>query len=163
MAKIPVVESLAFHHNRQWVNIFGLRSAVGDDRNIAPEGCHLATEEEWQQLEVSIGIGPATADSFGVHGTDEGGKLKEADTTHWLSPNTGATNESRFTALPAGCRDVIVDFLALHGCSFFWSTEEYESIPTGRVFYRTKWYDESYICCDPYDKKDEFSVRCVRD
>ena len=137
--------------------------AIDDSRNITPAGWHVATEEEWQQLEVSIGISPATADSLGKHGTDEGGKLKEVDTTHWRSPNTGATNESGFTALPGGGRDVTLDFLALYECSFFWSTEEYVGVPYGRALYRTMWYDESYISCDSYDKKDGFSVRCVKD
>jgi len=137
--------------------------AVNDSRNIAPKGWHVATEEEWQQLEVSIGISPATADSIGRHGTDEGGKLKEADTTHWHSPNTGATNESGFTALPSGGRDTTTDFLALHECSFFWSTEEHDGVPQGRALFRAMWFDESYICCDPESKKEGFSVRCVKD
>ncbi|MCC7148172.1 MAG: hypothetical protein IT216_03005 [Saprospiraceae bacterium] len=36
----------------------------------------------------------------GWFGTDEGGNLKA--TSSWNSPNTGATNSSGFTALPAG-------------------------------------------------------------
>ena len=33
------------------------------------------------------------------------GNLKEAGTIHWQSPNTGATNESGFSALLVACRD----------------------------------------------------------
>ena len=42
-------------------------------------------------------------DSF-LSSVRAGGKMKEVGTLHWISPNTGATNESGFTALPAGCR-----------------------------------------------------------
>ncbi|MDH4157575.1 MAG: fibrobacter succinogenes major paralogous domain-containing protein [candidate division Zixibacteria bacterium] len=134
--------------------------AIDDSRNIAPQGWHVATNEDWKKLEISIGISPATADSLGSHGTVEAGKLKEAGTTHWRDPNTGATNESGFTALPAGGRDTTKDFLALYECSFFWASDEYNG---GRALFRTMWYDESYISCDAYDKESGFSVRCVRD
>lgn len=65
--------------------------AVMDDRNLAPEGWHVATDADYTELANELG-GNAVA----------GGKLKEAGTEHWIGTNTGADNESGFTALPAG-------------------------------------------------------------
>jgi len=56
-------------------------------------GYHVATDEEWFIMTRFWG-GPSC-----------GGKLKEAGTAHWQSPNTGATNESGFSALPNGGRN----------------------------------------------------------
>ena len=78
--------------------------AVDDSRNIAPSGWHVPTDEEWKELEIYLGMSQTDADNTNFRGTDEGGKMKESGTTHWNSPNTGATNESGFTALPGGYR-----------------------------------------------------------
>lgn len=59
-----------------------------------PTGWHLPTDAEWGQLITYLG-GDTVA----------GGKMKETGTSHWLTPNTKATNESGFTALPGGGRD----------------------------------------------------------
>lgn len=61
---------------------------------VCPLGWHLPSNAEWNQL-ISILGGSAVA----------GGKMKEAGTTHWSSPNTGADNSSSFSALPGGYRD----------------------------------------------------------
>ncbi len=87
-----------------------MNGAASSDANpsgvqgVCPDGWHLPSDAEWKELEMFLGMSQAEADDTGWRGTDEGGKLKEAGTTHWNSPNTGATNESGFTALPGGCR-----------------------------------------------------------
>ena len=58
-----------------------------------PQGWHLPSDSEWDVLVNYLG-GDNVA----------GGKMKEAGTAHWNSPNTGATNESGFTGLPGGFR-----------------------------------------------------------
>src|ERR1035437_682216 len=67
--------------------------AATNSHNIAPIGWHVPTEAEWTTLIYYLG-GYSVA----------GGKMKETGTTHWKTPNTGATNESGFTALPSGVR-----------------------------------------------------------
>lgn len=66
---------------------------------LCPTGWHVPSKEEWMILATYLG---------GVEFA--GGKLKESGTTHWQSPNTGATNTTRFNALPGGLRDISSDF-----------------------------------------------------
>lgn len=60
---------------------------------LAPEGWHIPTDEEWQEL---------ANKSWGLD--EAGGRLKEIGTTHWDWPNTSAGNQTGFTALPGGER-----------------------------------------------------------
>jgi len=68
--------------------------AVNDPRGLAPTGYHIPTSAEWSTLNTYLG-GMQIA----------GGKMKESGTSHWISPNTDATNSSGFTGLPGGYRD----------------------------------------------------------
>jgi len=124
--------------------------AVIDSRNIAPNGWHVPTDAEWQTLVDYLG-GDAVA----------GGKLKEAGTMHWNSPNTGATNESGFTAFPGGYRGFDGDYGNMGNFGYFWSsTESYD----GYVWYRYLYYLHSRAGhTSNASERDGLSIRCVRD
>ena len=122
--------------------------AVDDSRNIAPEGWHVPTDNEWQTLVDYLG-GKRVA----------GGKLKEEGTTHWNSPNTEATNEAGFAARPGGYRSGN-GYYGMGSYGYFWSSTEYSSYT---AWTRLLHYTGSVVYRSNYRKPHGFSVRCVRD
>lgn len=132
---------------------------AGASRNIAPTGWHVPSDAEWKTLEKYLGMSRSDADDKGFRGTDEGDKLKETGTAHWNSPNTGATNESGFSALPGGYRYYYGDFSGMGESAYFWSSAEYDST-SAWLRYLSYYYSEVFRY--KYDKQDGFSVRCVR-
>lgn len=122
--------------------------AVNDSRGLAPEGWHVPSDEEWTTLSTYLG-GESVA----------GGKLKEAGTTHWQSPNEGATNETGFSALPGGYRNLSGTFSSIGYYGYWWSsTESYTTYAWGRYLL----YYGSNLYRDYYYKDYGFAVRCVK-
>ncbi|MCB0819533.1 MAG: hypothetical protein KDC13_02835, partial [Bacteroidetes bacterium] len=82
--------------------------SVMDSRNICPAGWHIPTTTEYLQMEYLLGMLPADlvpseiGNLFRGAYANMGGKLKS--TSHWQDPNTGATNEIGFSAVPLGFR-----------------------------------------------------------
>jgi uncharacterized protein (TIGR02145 family) len=125
--------------------------AATDSRNIAPTGWHVPFDAEWSTLTTYLG-GEAVA----------GDKLKETGTCNWLNPNTGATNETGFSALPGGVRSygdgTLFGGVGYRG--YWWSATEGS---TSYAWLRYIYYTDSGVYRGGYDKTDGFSVRCVRD
>ena len=123
--------------------------AVNDSRDIAPEGWHVPSENEWQTLVDYLG-GTSVA----------GGKMKEAGTTHWNNPNSGASNVSGFSALPGGFRYLAGNYDYIGSNAYFWSSTEsisYTAWSRGLSYGNTTVYRGNYY------KRYGMSVRCVRD
>lgn len=135
--------------------------AVSSTNIITPEGWHVPTDEEWKELEMHLGMGQSEVDTIFWRGTDEGGKLKETGTTHWNNPNTGATDESGFTALPGGYRlNYNGAFTNIGNDGYWWSATWYSTVS---AWYRTLSYGNSDIYRSSNHKKCGFSVRCIMD
>jgi uncharacterized protein (TIGR02145 family) len=117
--------------------------------NACPDGWHLPSDAEWTELTDYLG-GESVA----------GGKLKETGTTHWASPNTGATNETGFTALPGGNRSHNGTFYNIGNYGHWWSATEYLAT---NACYRYMYYNYSNVLRNYYGKEVGFSVRCLRD
>jgi len=127
--------------------------AVTDPRGLAPSGWHAPTDAEWTTLVNYLG-GEAIA----------GGRMKEVGTSHWLTPNLGATNESGFTGLPgsfranSGSRGV---FVSPGEVGYWWSTTERGDSQTITVSYLIKQNGSTGITA--WYKEMGLSVRCIKD
>ncbi|HBC78160.1 MAG TPA: hypothetical protein DEO60_14985 [Bacteroidales bacterium] len=122
--------------------------AASDKRGICPEGWHVPSYEEHDEL-----------NNFGEGNKLPSDKLKEAGTVHWLWPNTG-TNESGFTALPAGRRKPEGVFCGLYSGAFFWNSAIDKYHPeTGAHALAIS----AGCCLSNYSGSEAFSVRCIKD
>lgn len=109
----------------------------------------MATDAEWTTLTTYLG-GESVA----------GGKLKETGTTHWLAPNTGATNETGFTALPGCYRLYNGAFHGIDISSYWWSASEYDAT---WAWHRGVSNGGGYVDRFFSGKASGYSVRCVKD
>lgn len=127
--------------------------------NSCPVGWHVPSHQEWRTMEMALGFEQnEPVHDNNLYGTDEGGKLKEAGITHWLTPNTGATNSSGFTALPAG-HYAMNQFWGIGEASHFWAGNKK---PGGGAWYRSLTNETSAIHIFHQDNGYK-SVRCIED
>ncbi len=123
--------------------------AIADSRNIAPSGWHVATDAEWTILTDYLGGESVT-----------GGQLKEKGTAQWYSPNTDATNNFGFTALPGGDRYYYEGpFYGVNYYGYWWSSTADDLT---KAWDRCLYYNSANANRDGSDKRVGFSVRCVR-
>jgi uncharacterized protein (TIGR02145 family) len=123
--------------------------ATINNLNLCPTGWHVPTDDEWTVL----------TNFLGGESVNAGGKLKESGTTHWTTPNFGATNESGFTALPGGARleDGTFSSNGLYG--YWWSTTEFSST---FGWNRLMDYSNERVYRDGNNMKYGMSVRCIQ-
>jgi uncharacterized protein (TIGR02145 family) len=144
--------------------------AVNDSRNVCPTGWHVPTDAEWTILENYLIV-----NGYNYDGTTIGNKIAKAmgATTNWNpSPNEGAVgnytdyltyrNKSGFTGLPGGIRNYnyIPAFQNLGEAGFWWAATEYDV--TDAIYRIINNYNIGFYPGD-YNKKQGFSVRCLKD
>ena len=117
-------------------------------QGICPNSWHLPTDAEFTTLTNFLG-GESVA----------GGKMKETGYDHWAPPNTGATNESGFTALPGGHHYWNGNFTLVTFRADFWtSTQNSSEISWGRNLF----YDAANVARSGDYKASSMSARCLK-
>jgi uncharacterized protein (TIGR02145 family) len=135
-----------------WYAVAGIHDNDPNTSNkvLAPIGWHIPTDSELTTISTSLG-GNLIA----------GGKMKTTGTSLWQSPNTGATNESGFSAIPCGFRNEDGSFNSI-GFNFnLWSINESNVNNNGKSRHLS--YDLNQFMPGGLPKKRGFSVRCIRD
>jgi uncharacterized protein (TIGR02145 family) len=132
--------------------------AVNDSRSICPDGWHIPSRDEMDVLIDYLG-GWKIA----------GGKLKEEGNEHWNSPlitiDNAGTNESGFSAVAAGTRNVSGQFQSFGYKTDFWLSNSTTSLSGKLMAYNR------YLGKSNNEISEEgvhyatlgFSVRCIKD
>ena len=116
---------------------------------ICPQGWHVPTDNDWKILEEYLG-GSERA----------GGKMKEVGSLNWVNPNTSATNESLFSALPSGYRLYNGNYSYMGNYGFYWSSTENG---TSHAYFRYLYNESARIIKNSIYKSSGFSIRCIKD
>lgn len=116
--------------------------------NLCPVGWHVPTNVEMQTLSDFLG-GDFVS----------GGKLKEVGLVNWQSPNSGATDEVGFTALPAGMRSYMGPFFNIGAGANWWSST---SMGTSDAYFSTVSTGTTEFMVVNMFKQSGLSVRCVQ-
>lgn len=136
--------------------------AVGDSRELAPEGWHVPSDAEIIELEMYLGMSESEANSTNWRGTNEGSKLA-GNTDLWCGGvliNNAEFGTSGFSFLPGGSRDNYGTYYNISFYGNFWSSTEYNGT---NAWNRLLHYGNTDIARAAIIKHYGFSVRCVRD
>lgn len=118
-------------------------------QGVAPIGWHIPTDAEWDTLTTFLG-GAQVA----------GGEMKTTDEL-WDAPNTGATNSSGFSAVPAGEYETPNSVFRLLGrYAIFW-TSSAAGPPQAVQKYCSN--TNSECTTSSYFKSLKYSIRCLKD
>ncbi len=120
-----------------------------DDTELCPTGWSVPSDTDFENLATALG---------GL--SEAGGKMKEKGTNTWVSPNTGATNESGFTAVGSGGRVFQGAFSTLFGYGAqFWTTSEHDA---SKAWYYSLSYNSDNLATFAVNKQYGYAVRCIK-
>ncbi len=146
-----------------WEHIMNGEEASNENpsgvQGIAPEGWHIPSRAEWDELIHFVG---GQFDD-NIYFNNAGNSLKEVGTEHWLIGNNG-DNESGFKALPGGrISSTSGEYELINSQANFWCCSSQET-NFGEIYpirYMMS-YDEDYVQMREVYRLNFYSLRCVK-
>jgi len=155
--------------NEDWLGRLYTWHAISDPAGICPTDWRVAGDDDYQKLEIAVGMDPRTAEETGWRKTgNESRKLKKYDNAYsWTADEKQSVNSSGFSAIASGARadflPITLDGAGLYGD--FWTASEFNQEKAwNRTFVWIALHpgsDEIYRSA--VDKDWEFAVRCIKD
>jgi len=137
--------------------------AVGGEKNIAPEGWHVPTDEEWRELEQTIGMLESEAAQTGWRGVAEANALASRYNVGWPANDQDeglyGSDYYGFNAVPANVRGHDGRTNVQNNSAWWWCNSELE----GHFYYRTIDSYHQRIFRQVTVPANGMSVRCVKD
>ncbi|MFH0758569.1 MAG: FISUMP domain-containing protein [Bacteroidota bacterium] len=163
-----IIQKYCYQNNQSYCDQYGalysweemMQYNFGEgSQGVCPDGWHIPSDGEWKVLEMTLGMTRTEAEKEDWRGTDQGGKLKATGLEFWNDPNEGATNESGFTALPAGSMNNLGVFNGKGVFTVFWTSSREDPSP----WFRYMTAEQAEINRQLSDPDEGASVRCVKD
>lgn len=140
--------------------------AVENAKGLAPAGWHIATDQEWKELEQELGMDANVSAKNGWRGSNQGDKLKAVGLDNWdrFDP-VWATDERGFSALASGNRIYTGEYgqPGVRRTAFWWTATAYASGGASELYYRHLDYKFSGVFRQHEIRRYGMSVRCVKD
>ncbi|MDD3877187.1 MAG: FISUMP domain-containing protein [Bacteroidales bacterium] len=112
--KVNTSGSYIYNNSNNNVNVYGRLYTWEAAKSACPSGWRLPTQAEFVTMSQSLGGNQVS-----------GGKMKNAGTTYWQTPNTGGNNASGFNGMPGGYRNSSDGvFFGLGQYGFYWTSTD---------------------------------------
>jgi uncharacterized protein (TIGR02145 family) len=137
-------------------------AAINDPRNIAPRGWHVATDDDWKNLEAYIGMSRGETEFTGWRGIDEADKLSSLYNRGWGANNPDlqlyGLDTYGFNALPTGCKGIDGRINIQNNAAYWWAKSSATS-----PHYRSIDLYHKTIFRQTIHPAYGLTVRCVKD